>query len=88
MAEMLVQSHLGYIDLLPALPAALPNGAIRGICARGGFELTMEWKKGALVKVNILSKAGGDCLLHYKGKRISLHTLKGKTYDVSAGAFK
>ncbi|WP_276482439.1 glycosyl hydrolase family 95 catalytic domain-containing protein [Paraflavitalea pollutisoli] len=88
MAEMLVQSHLGYIDLLPALPTALPNGNIRGVCARGSFELTIAWKQGALTKVIILSKAGGDCILQYKGKRITITTVKGKVYEVNMGQFK
>jgi len=42
--EMLIQSHLGTIDLLPALPDAIPGGRIAGVCARGGFELDFEWE--------------------------------------------
>lgn len=82
-AEMLVQSHAGYIELLPALPAALPNGSVKGLCARGGFEINMQWENGALQHATILSKAGGLCKLQYKGKAIAINTQKGKSYPIS-----
>ena len=88
MAEMLVQSHAGYIELLPALPSALRDGTIKGICARGGFEINMQWRNGALQQATILSKAGGTCNLRYKGKTLKLDTQKGKQYQVTAAKFK
>ena len=80
MIEMLIQSQLGTIDLLPALPDALPTGKISGVCARGGFELVFEWQNGKLQKVQVLSKAGQKCHLNYAGKSIEFNTQKGKTY--------
>ncbi len=88
MAEMLVQSHAGYIELLPALPSALPDGSIKGLCTRGGFEIDMQWKAGALQTVSILSKAGGPCTIKYKGKNIQLNTQKGKRYPLANSQFK
>lgn len=88
MAEMLVQSHAGYIELLPALPSALPNGTIKGLCARGGFEINMQWKDGQLVQAGILSKAGGTCVVKYKGKTVTLNTQKGKRYNIQSPLFR
>ena len=82
--EMLVQSHTNYIDLLPALPTTLPNGELKGICARGGFQLNMKWKDGLLQSVDVISLAGNDCLLRYKEKTISFKTEKGKTYTYNS----
>jgi alpha-L-fucosidase 2 len=80
MVEMLLQSHLGTIDLLPALPDALPEGRIAGVCARGGFELTYEWEKGELQTVEVLSKAGKECHLRYKDRHADFKTEKGMSY--------
>ncbi len=63
MIEMLMQSHLGEIRLLPALPSVWKNGRIKGIKARGNFELDMEWKDGEITRVEVISLAGKDCNL-------------------------
>jgi alpha-L-fucosidase 2 len=78
--EMLVQSHTKYIDLLPALPDALPNGQIKGICARGGFTLDLTWKNGKLQNVTVHSKAGNNLVLRYGEKVINVPTVKNKDY--------
>ena len=62
-AEMLVQSQLSAIQLLPALPDAWKEGHIKGLIARGNFEIEMWWKDGKLSKANITSKNGGLCKL-------------------------
>ncbi len=54
-AEMLVQSHTDELDLLPALPDELKTGKISGLKARGGYEISMEWKKGELVWAEIVA---------------------------------
>ncbi|SHI70410.1 glycoside hydrolase family 95 protein [Pseudozobellia thermophila] len=78
--EMLVQSHLGKIELLPALPDALPKGQVAGLMARGGFEISMAWKDSRLESVEVLSKKGADCTLQYKGKVVEFKTVAGKKY--------
>ena len=76
--EMLMQSHLNAIDILPALPSSIPNGHIRGLRARGGFELEFEWKGGELLKLTILSKTGDPLNLRYGDKSYKAPTKKGE----------
>jgi alpha-L-fucosidase 2 len=76
-AEMLVQSHQGAIDLLPALPAAWPTGSVHGLRARGGFTVDIEWKDGALVSATFHSPAGGVTSVRYRGKTLSVSMSPG-----------
>jgi alpha-L-fucosidase 2 len=57
-AEMLLQSHMGEIHLLPALPKAWPDGKISGLKARGGHRINISWKEGRLVKASLESPHG------------------------------
>jgi len=59
--EMLMQSHEGVIDLLPALPKEWPTGRFKGVCARGAFELDLKWNEAKLTSVEVLSKEGQTC---------------------------
>ncbi|MEK7719010.1 MAG: glycoside hydrolase family 95 protein [Bacteroidota bacterium] len=83
LGEMLLQSHNGEIQLLPALSPAFPTGSVRGLCARGNFEVYIAWKNGALKSADVLSKSGGHCTVRYKEKTIELLTEKGKTYHLA-----
>jgi alpha-L-fucosidase 2 len=83
-AEMLIQSHASEIDLLPTLPEAWANGSVRGVCARGGFEVSMKWENGKLVSGTILSKLGKTCTLRYGKQTKTFKTEPGKSYDLGS----
>jgi alpha-L-fucosidase 2 len=61
--EMLIQSHNGYIQLLPALPNLWTDGNFNGVCTRGAFEINFSWKSHQIQKLAIKSKAGSNCTL-------------------------
>jgi len=61
MAEMLLQSHDGFIELLPALPAEWKSGSFRGLRARGGFIVDAAWENGALTDCTVTAERGGSC---------------------------
>jgi len=77
--EMLAQSHMGYIHLLPALPSAWSEGSISGMRLRGGFELNMKWEKGMVVKavVHNIANESGKCRIKYNSIEKELLMPKG-----------
>ncbi|MBS1664419.1 MAG: glycoside hydrolase family 95 protein [Bacteroidetes bacterium] len=82
-AEMLLQSQDGDVHLLPALPDAWADGSVKGLVARGGFVVDMEWKGGRLVKASIFSRNGGDCIVRNGNEApVVLKTKKGQRYVV------
>lgn len=64
-AEMLLQSHEGYIHILPALPDAWKDGSYKGLTARGNFEVSAYWKEGQLTQAEVVSKQNNTCVLKY-----------------------
>ena len=82
--EMLMQSHMGFIHLLPALPDAWKDsGEVKGLCARGNYEVDICWEDGEMKQVRILSKSGGTCEVRYRDSVIRLKTVKGKVYSLT-----
>lgn len=78
-AEMLIQSHEGYINPLPALPTAWRDGSYEGLVARGNFVVSVFWKQGLMTQMNILSRAGGECVIQYKDiANFTIKDAKGK----------
>ncbi|NQT76725.1 MAG: glycoside hydrolase family 95 protein [Bacteroidetes bacterium] len=82
-AEMLLQSHNGVIQILPALPAAWPDGSIKGLRARGGFEVDIEWKDGVMTATTIHANTENKCFLKYKDHVVSLELKKGDIITVN-----
>jgi alpha-L-fucosidase 2 len=73
-SEMLLQSHTGEIHLLPTLPDAWTDGFVRGLRARGAFEVNIGWKNGGLMFADIYSTKGGTVRVRYKSKTKTIET--------------
>jgi alpha-L-fucosidase 2 len=85
--EMLLQSHAGEIELLPALPEAWPAGSIAGARARGAFEVDVAWSDGVLTKAVVKSLKGGVCRLSYRGHILESTMVPGGELVVGAADF-
>ncbi len=82
--EMLLQSHMGFIHLLPALPDAWAEGSVSGLDARGNFTVSISWKDGKLAKATFLSGSGEPCVVRYGDAELKFKTRKGASYTVVA----
>jgi len=88
-AESLLQSHDGVIHLLPALSAEWKNGSVRGLRARGGYEVSMEWKNGELLYAVIRNINGhSGCRVRYGSKTVLLSVRPGASQGVEGALFK
>jgi alpha-L-fucosidase 2 len=80
-AEMLLQSHTDELRLLPALPSAWPAGRVRGLRARGGVEVDVEWKDGALTQASLTARQSKSIRVRY-GATVSEHTLRAGVPEI------
>ena len=82
-AEMLVQSHEGFIRLLPALPSVWSHGRVSGLRCRGGFEITdLRWNDGQVDRCTVKSTLGGMLRIHVNGTLLEIQTRPGQSVIV------
>lgn len=84
-AEMLLQSHAGVIQLLPALPQAWPDGWVHGLRARGGYTIGMEWTDGTLTRARVQADKDGTAQIRYGEETKDIDLEAGKVVEVGFG---
>jgi len=86
-AELLLQSRSGEIELLPALPAAWPTGAVKGLRAQGGFEVDLRWKGKRLESATLRSNLGGKAVVRYGDGQQTIDLAAGKSKTLALKDF-
>lgn len=87
-AEMLLQSHSGEIHLLPALPSSWREGSVRGLCARGGAEVSISWAAGRLLKATVQGGVAGKHVVRYGNSVVHVTLSSGQTVRINAHEFE
>ena len=82
-SEMLLQSHSGIINLLPALPNAWQQGSIKGLCARGGYTVDIEWNGCMLTKAIIHANKAGKCTIKYGKASATIDVQSGQSITLN-----
>ncbi|MFA5328203.1 MAG: glycoside hydrolase N-terminal domain-containing protein [Prolixibacteraceae bacterium] len=82
-AEMLLQSSENEIHLLPALPDAWHEGSVKGICARGGFVVSMDWENSSVKKLSVFARKSGKTTFFYGSEKKEISLKKGQTLEMS-----
>jgi alpha-L-fucosidase 2 len=83
-AEMLLQSQTGEIELLPALPGAWPSGSVTSLRARGGFEMDIAWSGGKLTNVKIKSVGGHKATIRYGDRTVEIQLKSGGSVQLNS----
>jgi alpha-L-fucosidase 2 len=86
--EMLVQSWGGEIHLLPALPKAWPEGRLRGLRARGGIDVDLEWRAGRAARLSLRGPAGATVVLRHQGRRMEVRLDRKGHAELGDHAFR
>jgi alpha-L-fucosidase 2 len=78
-SEALLQSHEGFLRILPALPGTWRNGMVKGLMARGAIRVDLQWENGRLKKLGLHSASAQSCVLNYSGRQVSVNLPAGRT---------
>ncbi|WP_195428959.1 glycoside hydrolase family 95 protein [Clostridium sp. D46t1_190503_E9] len=87
-AEMLIQSHQGYIEILPAIPKSWKSGEVKGLRARGGYTVDISWKDNKLILLKVKAIVDGTCNIKYRGDLENYSEVEELSYSLVAGEEK